>query len=152
MTPWSETVIYEAHVKGMTALHPDVAPPLRGTFAGLADPHVVDHLVRLGVTAIELLPVHAFFDDRHLVQQGLRNYWGYNTTGFFAPAPRYLSPGAGPGEFRLMVQKLHEAGIEVILDVVHNQIGRAHVCTPVTNAHIVSRLPLEKQNNYNKEI
>src|SRR3546814_2244820 len=80
MTPGSDTVIYEAHVKGMTALHPDVAPPLRGTFAGLADPHVVDHLVRLGVTAIELLPVHAFFDDRHLVQQGLRNYWGYNTT------------------------------------------------------------------------
>src|SRR3546814_321365 len=130
MTPWSDTVIYEAHVKGMTALHPDVAPPLRGTFAGLADPHVVDHLVRLGVTAIELLPVHAFFDDRHLVQQGLRNYWGYNTTGFFAPAPRYLSPGAGPGEFRLMVQKLHEAGIEVILDVVYNHTAEGNETGP----------------------
>src|SRR3546814_15646534 len=88
MTPWSDTVIYEAHVKGMTALHPDVAPPLRGTFAGLADPHVVDHLVRLGVTPLELLPVPAFFDDLPLLPQGLRNSWGSHQTDFISPARR----------------------------------------------------------------
>jgi len=130
LTAWSDTVIYEAHVKGMTARHPDVPPPLRGTFAGLADPHIIDHLVRLGVTAVELLPVHAFFDDRHLVQKGLRNYWGYNTVGFFAPATRYLSPGADPREFRLMVKKLHEAGIEVILDVVYNHTAEGNETGP----------------------
>src|SRR3546814_14096674 len=121
----------------MTALHPDVAPPLRGTFAGLADPHVVDHLVRLGVTAIELLPVHAFFDDRHLVQQGLRNYWGYNTTGFFAPAPRYLLQGAGPGEFRLLVQTLHDAGLEVSLEVVYNHTSEANYTWQTQCFHVV---------------
>src|SRR3546814_14348671 len=98
MTHRSDTVIEDAYVERRTALHPAAARPLRGNCVGLGERPVVDHLMRLGVTAIELLPVHAFFDDRHLVQQGLRNYWGYNTTGFFAPAPRYLSPGAGPGE------------------------------------------------------
>ncbi len=123
-------MIYEAHVKGMTARHPDVPAPLRGTFAGLANPKVIDHLHDIGVTAIELLPIHAFFDDRHLVQKGLRNYWGYNTVGFFAPAPRYLSPGADIDEFRTMVHKLHEAGIEVILDVVYNHTAEGNETGP----------------------
>jgi len=128
--PWHETVIYEAHVKGMTARHPDVPEPLRGTFAGLAQPAVIDHLVKLGVTAIELLPVHAMIDDRHLVDHGLTNYWGYNSIGFFAPATRYLAPGADVAEFRAMVDRLHEAGIEVILDVVYNHTAEGNELGP----------------------
>jgi isoamylase len=128
--PWHETVIYEAHVKGMTARHPDVPEPLRGTFGGLAQPAVVDHLVRLGVTAIELLPVHAMIDDRHLVDNGLTNYWGYNTIGFFAPAARYLAPGADVAEFRTMVDRLHSAGIEVLLDVVYNHTAEGNELGP----------------------
>src|SRR3546814_15448150 len=89
-TCWADTGIYERHVKGMTATRSDLPAPLRGSFAGLADPRVIDHLVRLGVTALELMPVQAFIDDRHLVQKGLSNYWGYNTIGFFAPATRYI--------------------------------------------------------------
>ena len=119
-THWMNTVVYEAHVKGMTARREDVPPQLRGTFAGLAQPQVIDHLVKLGVTAIELMPVQAFFDDRHLIERGMSNYWGYNTIGFFAPAPRYISPEGNIHEFKLMVRRLHEAGIEVILDVVYN--------------------------------
>jgi isoamylase len=129
-THWQDTVIYEAHVKGMTALHPEVAPQLRGTFGGLADPRAIDHLVKLGVTAIELLPVQAFFDDRHLIERGLTNYWGYNTVGFFAPAPRFLSPGSNLHEFKLMVRRLHEAGIEVILDVVYNHTAEGNHMGP----------------------
>ncbi len=128
--PWHETVIYEAHVKGMTARHPDVPEPMRGTFAGLANPAVIDHLVKLGVTAIELLPVHAFVNDRHLVEEGLSNYWGYNSIGFFAPAERYISPGAGLEEFRTMVDRLHDAGIEVILDVVYNHTAEGNALGP----------------------
>jgi glycogen operon protein len=128
--PWHETVIYEAHVKGMTALHPDVPEPLRGTFAGLAQPAVIEHLVKLGVTALELLPVHAMVDDRHLVEEGLSNYWGYNSVGFFAPAQRYISPGAGIEEFRNTVDRLHEAGIEVILDVVYNHTAEGNALGP----------------------
>lgn len=128
--PWAETIIYEAHVKGMTALHPDLPPQLRGTFAGLADPRVIDHLVKLGVTAIELMPIQAFFDDRHLVEKGLSNYWGYNTVGFFAPATRYISPGSNIHEFKLMVRRLHEAGIEVLLDVVYNHTAEGNQLGP----------------------
>jgi isoamylase len=128
--PWHETVIYEAHVKGMTARHPDVPEPLRGTFAGLAQPAVIDHLVKLGITAIELLPIHAFVDDRHLVDEGLSNYWGYNSIGFFAPTERYLSPGAGVEEFRTLVDALHAAGIEVILDVVYNHTAEGSELGP----------------------
>jgi glycogen operon protein len=117
---WAESVIYEAHVKGISARHPDVPPAIRGTFAGLADPRILDHLVRLGVTAIELLPVHALVSERAVVQRGLTNYWGYNTLCFHAPAARYISPGHGVDEFKFMVKRLHEAGIEVILDVVYN--------------------------------
>jgi glycogen operon protein len=121
-TPWSDTVIYEAHVKGLTKLFHDVHPPERGTFAALAHPRIIDHLKRLGVTAIELLPVHAYLQDRNLIEKGLSNYWGYNTLSFFSPETRYLSQG-NANEIRVAVRRLHAAGIEVILDVVYN-----HTC------------------------
>jgi glycogen operon protein len=115
-TPWSETVIYELNVKGFTARHPAVPEPLRGRFAGLAHPAVLEHLTGLGVTAVELLPVQAFLSEPMLAERGLVNYWGYNTLGFFAPDPRYGSPD----DFKAMVRALHGAGIEVLLDVVYN--------------------------------
>ncbi len=117
--PWNETVIYELHVKGFTINHPDVPPQLRGKYAALATPPVLEHLRRLGVTAVELMPIHAFVDDHHLVQKGLSNYWGYNTIGFFAPDARYSANGT-LAEFKTVVKTLHSAGIEVILDVVYN--------------------------------
>ncbi|MPY69649.1 MAG: glycogen debranching protein GlgX [Alphaproteobacteria bacterium] len=129
-TSWADTIIYEAHVKGMTACHPDVPSPLKGSFAGLAHPPAIDHLVRLGVTAVELMPVQAFFDDRYLVEKGLSNYWGYNTIGFFAPATRYISRMGDLHEFKLMVRRLHEAGIEVILDVVYNHTAEGNHLGP----------------------
>ncbi len=121
-TPWHETIIYEVHVKGFTQLHPDVLPKLRGTYAGLASPAAIEHLQKLGVTAVELLPVHYHIDERFLAEQGRVNYWGYNTLGFFAPDPRYSSSGfdGAVDEFKEMVRRLHLAGIEVILDVVYN--------------------------------
>jgi len=122
-TPYHETVIYEAHVRGLTLLHPDVAEHQRGTYAGLAHPAVLAHLQRIGVTAVELMPVHQFVAEQSLVQRGLTNYWGYNTIGFLAPHNRYSSAGQRGeqvGEFKAMVKALHEAGIEVILDVVYN--------------------------------
>ncbi|WP_229827593.1 glycogen debranching protein GlgX [Klenkia taihuensis] len=122
-TPWSDTVIYEVHVKGATVRHPDVPPALRGTYAGLAHPAFVEHLLSLGVTAVELLPVHHFVSEPHLLRRGLTNYWGYNTLGYFAPHAAYSSAGTGGGqvtEFKAMVKALHAAGIEVILDVVYN--------------------------------
>jgi glycogen operon protein len=121
-TPWSETVIYEAHVRGLTKLFEDVQAPMRGTFAALCHPKIIDHLKRLGITAIELMPVHAFLQDRALIERGLTNYWGYNTLCFSAPEPRYLSNGSAH-ELRQTVRRLHAAGIEVILDVVYN-----HTC------------------------
>ena len=127
---WSETVIYEAHVKGMTARRPDIPEELRGTFTALAAPGVVEHLARLGVTAIELMPIHAFFDDRYLTEKGLSNYWGYSTLGFFAPAPRYVAPGHDLHDLKLMVQRLHGAGIEVILDVVYNHTAEGNQMGP----------------------
>jgi isoamylase len=129
-TSWADTIIYEAHVKGMTVRHPSVAKSARGTFAGLADPAVIDHLVKLGVTAIELLPIHAFIDDRFLEEKGLTNYWGYNSIGFFAPSAKYLQAGADIHQFKLMVHRLHEAGIEVILDVVYNHTGEGNHLGP----------------------
>ena len=116
---WSDMVIYELHVKGFTMQHPDILPKLRGTYAGLAMDPVIEHLQRLGVTSVELMPVHAFLDDRHLVERGLRNYWGYNSIGFLAPDSRYSASGQ-VSEFKTMVKTLHKAGIEVILDVVYN--------------------------------
>ncbi|MFN0115773.1 MAG: glycogen debranching protein GlgX [Paracoccaceae bacterium] len=127
--PLRDTLIYEAHVKGLTMLKPSVPEGTRGTFLGLACDSVIDHLVGLGVTAVELLPVQAFVDDRFLIQRGLRNYWGYQTIGFFAPEPRYLSQGA-LWEFQSMVRRLHSAGIEVILDVVYNHTGEGDELGP----------------------
>ena len=126
-TPLHQTVIYEVHVKGFTARHPDVPPELRGTYTGLAHPAAVRHLLDLGVTAVELLPVHQFLHDGHLAERGLRNYWGYNTLAYFAPHNGYAAVGDAGGrqvqEFKNMVKILHEAGLEVILDVVYN-----HTC------------------------
>jgi len=122
-TPYNETVIYEAHVKGLTRLHPKIPKSQRGTYAGVAHPAMVDHLIELGVTAIELMPVHQFVSEHALVARGLSNYWGYNTVGFFAPHNAYSSSGQRGEqvlEFKAMVRTLHEAGIEVILDVVYN--------------------------------
>ncbi|PLS85080.1 MAG: glycogen debranching enzyme GlgX [Actinobacteria bacterium] len=129
-TPMEESVIYEAHVKGITALHPAVPEPLRGTYVGLASDAMIEHLTSLGVTAIELLPIHAFVDDKHLVDAGLRNYWGYNTLGFFAPESRYAATGDAVGEFKAMVKRMHEAGIEVILDVVYNHTSEGNHLGP----------------------
>jgi isoamylase len=132
-TPWGETVIYEMHVKGFTARHPDVPKELRGTYAGLACPAVVDSLRTLGVTAVELMPVHKVVVDKHLADRGLTNYWGYNSIGFFAPEIRYAA-GTGLGqqvaEFKTMVKTLHQAGIEVILDVVYNHTGEGNHLGP----------------------
>jgi isoamylase len=132
-TPWSETIIYEAHVKGATARHPEVPEALRGTYAGLASPAFLEHLTGLGVTAIELLPVHHFLDDHSLVEKGLRNYWGYNTLNYFAPDARYSSDGDRGGqvaEFKAMVKAMHAAGIEVILDVVYNHTAEGNHLGP----------------------
>jgi glycogen operon protein len=121
--PWHDSVIYETHVKGFTARHPDVPEALRGTYAGLASLPAIEHLKNLGVTAVELLPVHHFVPEHHLVQRGLTNYWGYNSIGYFAPHAAYSSSGGGGeqvGEFKAMVRALHAAGLEVILDVVYN--------------------------------
>lgn len=120
--PWADTVIYEAHVKGLTAQHDGVPRGMRGTYLGLSCDAMLEHLLRLGVTAVELLPVHSFVDDRFLVSRGLRNYWGYQTIGFFAPDARYMSRDA-LWEFRAMVRRFHAAGIEVLLDVVYNHTG-----------------------------
>lgn len=128
-TPLHSSVIYEVHVKGFTALHPNIDPKLRGTYAGLATPESIDYLKRLGVTAIELLPVHHFVNDKTLVDKELSNYWGYNTIGFFAPHSQYASSGflgQQVQEFKAMVKTLHKAGIEVILDVVYNHTAEGN--------------------------
>jgi glycogen operon protein len=129
----NDSVIYELHVKGFTERHPDLPPDLRGTYAGLAAPPVIDYLKNLGITAVELLPVHAFLDDKHLLDQGLRNYWGYNTINFFAPEARYSASGDTGGqvtEFKQMVKALHAAGIEIILDVVYNHTAEGNHLGP----------------------
>ncbi len=131
--PWHHSIIYEVHVKGFTAAHPGIPPELRGTYAGLAHPISLQHFKELGVTAVELLPVHAFLDDAFLVEKGLRNYWGYNTIGYFAPEGRYATlhrPGAEVTEFKKMVRAFHREGIEVILDVVYNHSGEGHHLGP----------------------
>ena len=131
--PYNESLIYEVHVKGLTELHPDVPDGLRGTYAGLAHPAVLAHFKRLGVTAVELMPVHQFVHDSVLLERGLRNYWGYNTVGFFAPNAEYSSLPSGGGqvqEFKAMVKSLHSAGIEVILDVVYNHTAEGNHLGP----------------------
>jgi isoamylase len=128
--PWHETLIYELHVKGFTMAHPDVPAHLRGTYAGLATGPVIEYLTRLGVTSIELMPVHSFVDDRQLVERGLRNYWGYNSVGFLALEPRYMATSS-VSEFKTMVKTLHSAGLEVILDVVYNHTAEGNHLGPM---------------------
>lgn len=130
---YHNTIIYEAHVKGLTQLHPEVPEEIRGSYAALAHPSIIKHLQDLGITAIELMPVHQFLDDRYLVDRGVGNYWGYNTIGFFAPDSRYSSAGADGAqvrEFKDMVKALHKAGIEVILDVVYNHTAEGNHMGP----------------------
>ncbi|MBC7158544.1 MAG: glycogen debranching protein GlgX, partial [Porphyrobacter sp.] len=130
--PWSDTVIYEAHVKGLTKLLEDVPRRERGTYAALAHPKVIAHLQRIGVTTLELLPIHAFTQDRHLVEKNLANYWGYNTLAFFAPERRYMAGRSGD-ELRIAIRRLHAAGIEVILDVVYNHTAEGSELGPTLN-------------------
>jgi glycogen operon protein len=133
-TPFHESVIYEAHVKGLTKRHPALPEDLRGTYAGLAHPVVIDHFVNLGVTAVELLPVHQFIHDKHLTEKGLRNYWGYNSICYLAPHEEYAAsrhPGDQVAEFKSMVRSLHQAGIEVILDVVYNHTAEGNHLGPM---------------------
>ncbi|MGK9234268.1 glycogen debranching protein GlgX [Inquilinus limosus] len=139
-TPWAETVIYEAHVRGLTMRHLGVPEPLRGTLAGLAHPAVIGHLRRLGVTAVELMPVHAFIDERALFERGLRNYWGYNTTAFFAVHPDYAGGMPSLDALRQAVKVLHRAGIEVILDVVYNHTAESDVFGPTLNFRGIDNL------------
>ncbi len=126
---WHSSIIYEMHARGFTMRHPELADDVRGTFAGLAAPQIIEYLSSLGITAVELLPIHAFVDERVLSDKGLRNYWGYNPIAFFAPEPRYLSSGT-LGEFKTLVQLLHDAGIEVILDVVYNHTAEGNQLGP----------------------
>ncbi|MGA5165583.1 MULTISPECIES: glycogen debranching protein GlgX [Streptomyces] len=133
-TPWADSVIYEVHVRGFTRRHPGIPEELRGTYAGLAHPAAIEHLVSLGVTAVELLPVHQFAHEDHLLRRGLRNYWGYNSIGYFAPHAAYSASGTTGqqvGEFKRMVKALHAAGIEVVLDVVYNHTAEASELGPM---------------------
>ena len=130
---YADSIIYEAHVKGLTETHPDIPEQIRGTYAAIAHPAIIEHLKSLGVTAIELMPVHHFANDSTLMDKGLSNYWGYNTIGFFAPDAKYSSsstPGGQVQEFKAMVRALHEAGIEVILDVVYNHTAEGNHMGP----------------------
>lgn len=137
--PWSETVIYEAHVRGFTLQHPDVPELQRGTFAGLGHPEVIAYLKALGITSVELMPVQAFIDEYFLHEKGLRNYWGYNTACFFAPHSNYLS-GNEAVEFKHMIDDFHEAGIEVLLDVVYNHSGESNHLGPTLNFRGIDNL------------
>src|SRR3954471_5643465 len=140
--PWAQTVIYEAHVRGMTKLLDVLPQSERGTFAGLSDAKVIDHLKRIGITAIQLMPVHAFLQDRLLLEKGLSNYWGYNSLAYFAPEPRYLS-GGEPREIRDMVRRYHAGGLEVILDVVYN-----HTCEGSERGPTISWRGLDNASYY----
>lgn len=136
MTPWADTVIYETHVRGLTRLHPEVPEELRGTYAGVAHPAVIDHLISLGITAVELMPIHHFSSEIHLMERGLTNYWGYNTVGYFAPHADYSAHGRDGqqvDEFKGMVKALHAAGLEVILDVVYNHTAEEGDTGPTLN-------------------
>ncbi|MGH3658881.1 MAG: glycogen debranching protein GlgX, partial [Micromonosporaceae bacterium] len=136
-TPYNETVIYEAHVRGLTIAHPEIPPEMRGTYAGLAHPAMIEHLTSLGATAVELMPVHQFITDHHLAERGLTNYWGYNTVAFLAPHNSYAAAGTTGlrahevvAQFKSMVRELHAAGIEVILDVVYNHTAEGNQMGP----------------------
>jgi isoamylase len=127
LVPWDRTIFYETHVRGFTRQHPAVTEKARGTFAGLSTPKVIEYVKSLGITSVELLPIHMFINDSHLLERGLTNYWGYNSIGFFAADPRYFSdPLRGVQEFKEMVARLHDAGLEVILDVVYNHTAEGN--------------------------
>ena len=150
--PWDRTIIYETHVRGFTKLHPAVPEHLRGTFAGLGRKEIVDYISSLGITSVELLPIHAFVNDRYLLDKGLTNYWGYNTIGFFAPDTRFSSiPAFVFSEFKEMVARLHDAGIEVILDVVYNHTAEGNERGPtlsfrgIDNASYYRLMPEQKR-------
>ncbi len=131
--PWHETIIYELHVKGFTQRHPEIPEDLRGTYAGLAHPAAIEYLTKLGITSVELMPIHHSVADRNLVQRGLTNYWGYNSLGFFAPDARFSAAGSAGdqvAEFKNMVRTLHSAGLEVILDVVYNHTAEGNHLGP----------------------
>jgi isoamylase len=156
-TPYSETIIYEAHVKGLTQTHPGVPEEIRGTYAALAHPVMIEHYKKIGVTAIELMPVHQFVHDSHLVDRGLRNYWGYNTIGFFAPHNDYSSSGQlgqQVQEFKAMVKALHAEGLEVILDVVYNHTAEGNQMGPtlsfrgIDNANYYRLVDEDKKHYY----
>ncbi|MFP3515151.1 glycogen debranching protein GlgX [Pseudomonas sp. SIMBA_077] len=148
--PWDRTVFYETHVRGISMRHPAVPDAVRGTFAGLMVDDVIKHIRNLGVTSVELLPIHAFVNDQHLLQKGMTNYWGYNTLSFFAPDPRYLASGK-IAEFKEMVAHLHEAGLEVILDVVYNHTAEGNEQGPtlsmrgIDNASYYRLMPDDKR-------
>ena len=144
--PWESTIIYEAHVKGMTRLHPDVEPELRGTYLGLASEPVIEHLKGLGVTTVQLLPVHAKLQDRRLVDSGLSNYWGYNTLAFLAPEPEYATRMGTDAvrDFKIMVRALHEAGLEVIIDVVYNHTAEGSHLGPTLSFRGIDNLAYYK--------
>ncbi|MGF6607981.1 isoamylase [Paraburkholderia sp. WSM4175] len=152
--PWGETVIYETHLRGASMLRSDLRQHERGTFAALASPEFIEHLLKLGVTTVELLPVHAFLNDRFLVERGLRNYWGYNTAAFFAPEPTYLSTHR-LDEMRIAVRQLHAAGIEVILDVVYNHTCESNEMGPtiswrgLDNASYYRLIPGDERHHIN---
>ncbi|GAA4763834.1 glycogen debranching protein GlgX [Citricoccus nitrophenolicus] len=153
-TPYHDTLIYEAHVKGLTRLHPDVPERLRGTYAGLGHPSIVAHLQRLGVTAVELMPVQQFIHDRQLMDRGLSNYWGYNTVGFFAPHNGYASAPDARGavtEFKTMVRALHKAGIEVLLDVVYNHTGEGNHLGPTLSLRGIDNTSYYRLDEARKE-
>jgi len=155
-TPLTETVVYETHVRGFTQLHPDVPAKLRGTYAALASDQAIEHFKQLGVTAVELLPIHYFLDEPHLNRRGLSNYWGYNTLGFFAPQPDYAAAKTPEGvldEFREMVRKLHAAGLEVWLDVVYNHTSEGNERGPTITFRGIDnaayyRLPSDDHSRY----
>jgi isoamylase len=153
-TSWEESILLEMHVRGFTMRHPDVDAHERGTFAALASPAVIDYLVDLGVTAVELLPVHATATERHVAEQGLTNYWGYNTIAFFAPDPRFLVTGAVT-EFKTAVKRLHDAGIEVILDVVYNHTGEGSHLGPTLSFRGIDNLSyyrLQENRRYYQDV
>ena len=152
LVAWDQTVIYETHVRGYTMLHPGVPQKVRGTFAGLAVSEVIDYIKSLGVTSVELLPIHAFITDQHLLERGLTNYWGYNSIGFFAADPRYVrNPERGVAEFKKMVARFHDAGLEVILDVVYNHTAEGNERGPtlsfkgIDNASFYRLIPDNKR-------
>ena len=152
--PWEESIILELHVRGFTMMHPEVDPEHRGNFTAFSTPAVIDYLVNLGVTAVEFLPVHAAVPERQLMQRRLTNYWGYSSIGFFAPDPRFLRSGT-IAEFKTMVQRLHDAGIEVLLDVVYNHTGEGNHLGPTLSFRGIDNLSyyrLQDERRYYQDV